>query len=81
MEKFKEKIESLKATAQLFLDKNIKVYIRDSEEEYYFARIVAIDENQIHIFCFAPEFKKEKYFHIYWTQILNFKEYKPKEKV
>lgn len=77
MDKVKEKIERWKATAELFLNNNVSVYIKDTSDNIYFADILLIGENTISIKCFSPISRAGMKFNIYWTLISKFEEYKP----
>jgi len=75
MENIKEKIERWKLLSEQFLDDDIRVYVKDIYDTYYFADIIFVGENTIEIQCFAPEDKKEKKFVLYWANISKFDKY------
>ena len=75
MDTIKEMIERWKATAEIFLKTDVKVFIKDSSNNYYFADILLVGEDTITIQCFGPPQKKDLKFTLYWPLITELKEY------
>jgi len=79
MDTIKEKIRSWKLLADLFLRKNIKVFIREFNGNIYFGKIILNSEDSITIDIFGPEQRANTREKIYWYQISDFDKYKEKE--
>ena len=75
-EKLKEMLERYKATAELFLNKNIRAAIWDANDNYYFCDILIVGEEKIRVQCFAPENKKGLKYDLYYPLIIKIEEYK-----
>jgi hypothetical protein len=75
----KEKIERIKILADLFLKDNIKIYIKDIYNSYYFANIISMNSDTINIKCFSPMDRAGQEFSLYWANILNLKKYEDKK--
>lgn len=69
------KIERWRAKAELFLENNIKCFIKTIDGSFHSADILFVGLNFIYIYDFI---KKEK-FRVYWLDITLFEEYKKKE--
>ena len=76
MENVKDQWERNKAVAEILLKENKKVYIKDSEENLYFADILFVGEDSVRIICFAPEQRKGEKFTLYFPLIVKLNEYK-----
>ena len=78
MEKIKDKVERFKAKAELFLKKDIKAFITDVYDNYYFCKILIVGEDYLYIqhFTGKKELEKER---ILWLDIIKFEEYGEKE--
>ena len=70
------KIERFKAKADLFLNKNIKAFIKTLDGGYHSADILLVGEDTLFIYDFVKKLK----FKIYWYDIILFEEYKEVEK-
>jgi len=70
----KEKIERMKAKAELFLKNNIRAFIVDTSNNYYFCNILIVDENYIifHNFVGKREGEKDR---LLWLDIESIEEY------
>lgn len=70
-------IERFKIKAEGFLKTNDKIFIIDTNNTYYWANIISIEENYILIQNFkgVRQYEKEK---IFWSDITRFDEYKDK---
>jgi len=79
MEKDKDKIKAWKATADIFFEKGIKVFIKDLTGNFYMGNIVFVGEVTLTIDCFAPIQRKGKRYVLYWTLMDDFREYKERE--
>lgn len=68
-------IERFKMKSERFLKKDSKIFIIDSNNTYYFCKIVSIGEEGIEIQNFKGprKFEKER---IYWEDIFKIEEYK-----
>lgn len=76
MDNIKDKVKRWKATAELFLEKDIRVFIKDVDNNIYFADIILVGEDTISIQCFAPDHRSGMKFNLYWLLIERFEEYK-----
>ncbi len=74
-EGIREKIERLKVKAELFLNKDIKAFIKTIQENYYFCDILSVGEIHLYIYNFAGKRKGEKD-RLIWTDISEIFEYK-----
>ena len=72
----KEKAERFKALAEIFHKESKRVFIKDFENNYYFANIIHVGEDSIEIICFAPDDRKNEKFELYWVNISVFSEYR-----
>ena len=70
------KIERWRIKAELFLEDNIKCFIKTIDGGYHSAEILFVGLNYIIVYDFI---KKEK-FRIYWLDIFLFEEYKGRGK-
>lgn len=71
-----DKVERFKATAELFLEKDIDIFIKDIDDNIYFARVLLVGEDTITIECFGPPKKNGLKYHLYWPLIVELNEYK-----
>ena len=73
-EGFKDKIKRMKVKADLFLDKEIKTFIVDINNDFYFCNIESVEEDSLVVLGFAGrrKFERDK---IFFIDILRFEEY------
>jgi hypothetical protein len=71
-----EKIERWKATAEIFLKNNIKVFIKDIENNFYFGDILFVGDDLIEIECFSPAHRRGQKCYLYWTLIEELDKYR-----
>lgn len=76
MDNENSRISAWKNLAELFLKENKRVYLKDFNDDYYFADILLVGEQTILIKCFAPSDRKDKKITLYWAAIKRFAEYK-----
>ena len=69
VEGIKEKGERFKALAEIFLKNDERVFIKDSDNNYYFADILFVGEDSIEIQCFGPSDRSGSKFVLYWPLI------------
>ena len=75
-EKGKEKvIERIKDKAEVFSTNNIKAFIRDFSDNYYFCNLLFVGD----IYLMIYDFKRREKVKLYWQDIVEFQEYKEKE--
>jgi len=74
----REKIERWKIKAEDFLKENIKAFIVDINDTYYFCYIMFVGDSCLHVQHFKGKKKAEKE-KIYWADVIRFDEYKEKE--
>ncbi|KKM13645.1 hypothetical protein LCGC14_1714220 [marine sediment metagenome] len=74
----KEKLERFKVKAEIFLSKNIKAFIVDANNDFYFCDIESVGEDYLIVMGFAGQRKSEKD-KIFFIDILRFEEYEEKE--
>ena len=72
----KEVIERYKLIAEDYLRENKKVFIKDINDQFYFAYILFVGESAIIIQCFAPANKNGEKYTLNWFLINKFEEYK-----
>lgn len=74
----KDKAERIKVKAELFLEKNIKAFIVDINNDFYFCDIESIGDDHLVVIGFAGrrKFEKDK---IFFIDILRFEEYEELE--
>ena len=70
-----EKVERFKAKAELFLKNDIKVFITDIYENYFFCDILLVGEDHILVKGFKGKRKLEKD-RILWFDVVKLEEYK-----
>ncbi len=71
----RDKIERFKIKAENFLNNNIKAFIIDANNTYYFCDIIFVGEEGVHIRNFKGPRKHEKE-RIFWEDVNKFEEYK-----
>lgn len=71
-------IERNKIKAESFLKNDIRAFIIDINQTYYFCDIIFIGDEGIHIQNFKGPRKLEKE-RIFWEDIIKFEEYKERE--
>lgn len=71
-----EKKIAFKSLAEVFLKNGVKVFIRDYNDQYYFAEITEVSKETLSIKCFSPRDKKDKRYKLYWDLIEKMREYK-----
>ena len=54
----RQKVERLKGKAELFLNNNIPVFIKDVNDNYYFCKIIIIGANP---FCLTTQYLTTEY--------------------
>lgn len=75
----KDKVERFKAKADIFLVKDIKAFIVDSENNYYFCDLVFSGDVYIEVIGFAGRRNGQRD-KIFFVDILRFEEYEELEK-
>lgn len=68
--------QRLKALADIFLQEDKKVFIKDFEDNYYFGDILLVGDSSLTFYCFGPEQRSGKNITIYWPNIVILEEYK-----
>jgi len=76
MDMVKDKIERWKILANIFLNRNKKIFIKELNEDLHFCEIISVNEDSITIKNFGPEQRADITEEIYWVQILEFDEYR-----
>jgi len=74
MDTVKEQVERFKGKANVFLRNNLKAFIVDSSDDYYFCYILGMDEDYIYVEHFTGKHQGEKD-KILWFDIIKFEEY------
>ena len=72
----KTKIDRWREKAELFLDENIKCFIKTLDGGYHSADILFVGQNVLDIY----DFIKKENFRIYWLDIILFEEYEESSK-
>jgi hypothetical protein len=80
METITEKIARLKLKAELFLKEDIKAFIRDVYDNYYFCNIVLINEDWLYVQFFKGQRQGER-LRIFWVDILEISEYREETQI
>ncbi len=74
----RDKIERFKIKAEGFLKENIRAFIIDINDTYYFCDIIFVGENHLVVQGFKGIKKLEKD-RIYWADVIRLEEYKSRE--
>jgi hypothetical protein len=69
------KIERWRLKAELFLENNIRCFIKSLDGGYYSGDILLVGDNWISIY----DIIKKENFRIFWLDVIFFEEYKKKE--
>lgn len=69
------KIDKYKEKAEYFLNNNLKAFIKDSNDQFYFCDILSVSETHLYIYNFTGHRKNTKN-RILWIDIEVFDEYK-----
>jgi len=70
----KEKMERMKAKAELFLKKDIHAFIVDINNNYYFCDILLVGEDYLTFKCFSGKRNGEK-IRLWWLDVVDIEEY------
>lgn len=62
--------------AQELLDNNKPVFIKDINNNFYFADILLVGEETIYFQCFSPVQRKDEKISLSWNKIIVLDEYK-----
>ncbi len=73
-ENIKDKIERLKLKAEFLCKENIKVFVKDIYNTYYFCNIVFVGEQRLVVVPFVGR-KENESISLLWMDIENIKEY------
>lgn len=76
----RETIERFKIKAEDFLNNNIRAFIIDVNDTYYFCDIVLVGDEGVYIQNFKGVREGEKQ-RIFWADIVKFEGYKEKEEL
>ena len=76
MDKVNSRIQAWQNLAEIFLKEDKRVFIKDFNNDFYFADIILVGEQTLTIQCFAPDSRIGQKFILYWVQIERFEEYK-----
>ena len=71
----KEKVERMKAKAELFLENDIRVFIKTIYDDYYFCDIILVGDVYLVVQSFTGKRNGEKD-KLVWTDIVSLDEYK-----
>ena len=74
-EGLKDKVERMKAKAELFIKEDIKAFIVDTDDTYYFCDILLVGDNHIMFQDFTGKRKGEKT-RLLWLDVQDIEEYK-----
>ena len=75
----KEKIERIKEKAEFLLENNLKAFIKDKDDSFYFCDILIVGEVHLLVYNFAGKREGEKK-QLLWIDIENIQEYKEEVK-
>lgn len=75
MNEIQEKIERWKIKAKILLDENKKCFIKDSNNTYFFADILIIEDSKLYFKPFKGNNSGEE-IDRYWADIISFNEYR-----
>ena len=78
-EKVKDKVERLKVKAELFLENNIRAFIKTIQNDYYFCDILVVGDLYLYVVDFTGKRKGEKS-RLIWSDISEIYEYVEREK-
>jgi hypothetical protein len=74
----REKIERFKIKAEGFLKENIKAFIIDVHDTYYFCDIIFVSENYLEVQNFKGIREGEKEM-LFWADVVKLEDYKERE--
>jgi len=74
----KETLERLKEKAEFFLENNLRAFIKDKYDNFYFCDILIVGETHLLIYNFAGKREGEKD-RLLWIDVEDIKEYKEEE--
>ena len=74
----RDKIERFKIKAEEFLKENIKCFVRDEKDNYYFCDILFVGENYLVVQDFQGLRKFEKN-RIWWADVIQLEPYRKRE--
>tara|TARA_R100001530_G_scaffold28915_1_gene22851 strand:- start:26 stop:277 length:252 start_codon:yes stop_codon:yes gene_type:complete len=74
----KEKIERFKEKAKIFLAENLKTFIEDINGDYYFCKILKVNDNYFVVKSFAGKRNLEMD-RIFFVDVVRFEEYEKLE--
>jgi hypothetical protein len=69
----KEKLERWKLLAEAYLLEDKDVFIKDLDDNWYFAKVIISGETRITIDCYAPQQRVGRYY-LPWAKITFFDE-------
>jgi len=72
----KEKIERWRILADIFVNKDKKVFIKEINGDLHFCKIVLTSHDSLIIYNFGPGQREGLEEEIYWVQISDFDEYR-----
>ena len=78
METLKETTERNKEKAKIFLEGNIRAFIENFSEDYFFCNILEVHENFVIVSCFAGQ-RKGEVERVFFIDIKKFEEYEEKK--
>ena len=69
-----EKGERFKLLAEDYLERDLVVYIKDIDDNFYFAKIVLVGERFLKIWCVGPAQREGQELTLEWLRIVKFEE-------
>lgn len=78
MKNAKEMVERFKGKAEIFERNNIKAFIVDTSNNYYFCHIISVGEDYLYVENFTGKRKGERE-RIVWYDIIKFDEYEERK--
>lgn len=75
----KEKIERWKVLAELWFNEGSKIFLKDLNNNWYWANIIIVGEDTLLIDCFAPT-ERVGHQKLYWAEISYFDKYREEGK-
>lgn len=69
-----EKLERWKLLAEDYLERDLTAYIKDLDDNIYFAKIILVGDRFLKIYCVGPAQREGQEISLEWLRIVKFEE-------